>query len=483
MQAIPAFVEHARGKEREVPGEIGERERKVGLERVGHGPTPDRTVSNSGLDALSIRIGRRYTPDPTIKDSEMAVPGSALFPRLSHQRVVAALKDTPVVMLTGPRQAGKTTLARAFVGANRPYLTLDDDTVLAGAAADPAGFIRNLDGAVIDEVQRAPALLRAIKAAVDADRRPGRFLLTGSANVLALPQVSESLAGRMEAVALLPLSQLELRRRKPTFLRSAFAGKPPRAGEPIVGAALVTAILAGGYPEMLARTDPRRRQAWAREYVNAIVQRDVRDIAEVEKLDRMTRLLQALAQHSGRLVNLAQVGGQIGLDDKTVARYLTILEHLFLLRRVEPWFRNRLKRLIKTPKLHFLDSGLLAVVLGATAERIAADRALLGPLLETFVYAELTKQTDWFEEPCALHHFRDKDQDEVDVVIESGGGAVVGVEVKAAASVSASDFKGLRKLAAACGDEFKLGVVLYDGENLVPFGERLYAAPVGCLWG
>ena len=412
----------------------------------------------------------------------MAAAGSTLIPRLSAHRVTVALKDTPVVMVTGPRQSGKTTLVRAFAGRDRPYFTLDDDTVLAGVRGDPAGFLRSLDRAVIDEAQRAPELLRAIKRSVDDDRRPGRFLLTGSANVLALPKISESLAGRMEAVSLLPLSQVEISGSKPAFLKTGFAGRivvPQRA---LIGADLVHTVLTGGYPEMLHRKDLPRRQAWAREYMKALLQRDVRDIAGVEKLDGMARLFRTLAHHSGGLANFAQAGGRIGLDEKTARKYVMILEQLFIVRRVEPWLRNRLKRLVKTPKLHFLDSGLLAATLGATIPRIVKDRAILGPLLEAFVFSEILKQAEWFDEACVLHHFRDKDQNEVDIVVENENGGVVGVEVKAAATVGSGDFKGLCKLADATGDDFRLGVVLYDGEQVVPFGGRMFAAPVSCLW-
>lgn len=412
----------------------------------------------------------------------MAALDSALIPRLAAHRVKQALKDTPVVMVTGPRQAGKTTLVRAFAGRDRVYVTLDDDTVLAGVRSDPVGFLRGLDRAVIDEVQRAPELLRAIKRSVDDDRRPGRFLLTGSANVLALPQVSESLAGRMEVVSLLPLSQVEIRGVKPSFLKMAFAGRIVSPRHLLVGDDLVNTILTGGYPEMLRRRDLPRRQAWAREYVKALLQRDVHDIADVEKLDGMSHLFRALAHHSGGLVNFAQVGGRVGLDDKTARKYIAIFEQLFIVRRVEPWLRNRLKRLVKTPKLHFLDSGLLATTLGATAARIAKDRALLGSLLEAFVFSEILKQAEWFGEDCAVHHYRDKDQDEVDIVVENPAGEVVGIEVKAAATVGAGDFSGLRKLADSCGDELKLGVVLYDGAQVVSFGARMIAAPVACLW-
>jgi predicted AAA+ superfamily ATPase len=212
------------------------------------------------------------------------------------------------------------------------------------------------------------------------------------------------------------------------------------------------------------------------------VQRDVREIADVEKLDQMPRLLQVLAHHSGQLTNFTQMGGQVGFDDKTTRKYVSILEQLFLVSRLEPWFRNQLKRLVKTPKLHFLDSGLLGALLGANVERIAKDRSILGPLLETFVFSEVLKQASWFGESCALYHYRDKDQDEVDLVVETGSGALVGIEVKASATVNAGDFKGLRKLADASGDNFKLGVVLYDSGRTVPFGDRLVAAPMSCLW-
>jgi uncharacterized protein len=413
----------------------------------------------------------------------MAERKNKLFPRFAGAQLRTALKDTPVVLVTGPRQCGKTTLVRTIAAAGREFLTMDDDTVLASARADPAGLVRSLRKATIDEVQRTPDLLRAIKMSVDEDRRPGRFLLTGSANLLALPLVSESLAGRMEIVNLLPLSQAEIHGRRPGFLQAAFEGRAGRCGETMTGRQLVDAVLTGGYPEMLRRRQPERRRAWARDYVRAIVQRDVRDIAEVEKLAQMPRLLQVLAHYSGQLTNFTEIGGQVGFDDKTTRKYIGILEQLYLVRRLEPWFRNRLKRLVKTPKLHFLDSGLLAALLTVTPERIRLDRGIFGRLLETFVYTELLKQIAWTGNTCALYHFRDKDQAEVDFVVEDDAGAVVGIEVKASATVNASDFKGLRKLAEACGADFRSGLVLYDGDRSVPFGDRMFAAPLACLWG
>ena len=386
-------------------------------------------------------------------------------------------------MVNGPRQCGKTTLVREFASRNRTYITLDDDTVLESVRNDPSGFVRGLDMAIVDEVQRAPELLRAIKKSVDADRRPGRFLLTGSANVLALPQVSESLAGRMEIITLFPLGRSEILGKPPTFLENALAGKIAKPIEIIIGDDLVGAVLVGGYPEMLRRKYQKRRRAWARAYVKAIVERDIRDISDLDKLAQMPRLLQVLAHHSGQLTNFSQLGGQIGLDDKTTRKYIAILEQLFLVHRVEPWFRNQLKRLVKTPKLHFIDSGLLAVTVGATEERIAKDRSILGPLLETFLFSEVMKQAFWLDETCTLHYYRDKDQDEVDIVVESENGAIVGLEIKATATVNAGDFRGLRKLSEASGRNFKLGLVLYDSENTVPFGDNMFAAPISCVWG
>jgi predicted AAA+ superfamily ATPase len=412
----------------------------------------------------------------------MDAPHPGFFPRFSAEQVLVALRDTPVVMVIGPRQCGKTTLVRQFMEGGRNYITLDDDTALNAARVDPSGFVRGLDRVIIDEVQRVPDLLRAIKASVDADRRPGRFLLTGSADVLTLPQISESLAGRMEIVTLLPLSRAEILGRKPTFLEKVLKGQFSRTGETLIGNDLIRTVVAGGYPEMLRRNSAARRQAWARDYVKALVQRDVQDIAEIEKLQQMPRLLRVLAHHSGQLTNFSQIGSQIGLDDKTIRRYITVLEQLFLVRRVEPWFRNQLKRLVKTPKLHFLDSGLLTEMLGPRIERIVRDRSVFGPILETFVFSELLKQVGWLGDGCAIYHYRDKDQDEVDIVVENDEGTVAGIEVKAAATVHAGDFKGLRKLAEICGNRFSLGVVLYDERNIVPFGDRLFAAPLSSLW-
>ncbi|MFO1083308.1 MAG: ATP-binding protein [Reyranellaceae bacterium] len=407
-----------------------------------------------------------------------------MFPRFAAARIEQALADTRVVLLAGPRQAGKTTLARSLAERSRTFATLDNATTLNAATLDPTGFVRNLDRAIIDEVQRAPGLLLAIKESVDADPRPGRFLLTGSANLMTLPRVSDSLAGRMETVRLLPLAQSEIASGvPPRFLEQAFRGVPPTPGRTMVGAALVDAVLAGGYPEALARKGWARRQDWCLDYVDAIVQRDVRDIASIDHLDRMSRLLRVLAEHSGQLINSTATGAAIGLNHVTTQRYTAIFEQLFLIRTVAPWHGNALKRLVKTPKLHFLDTGLLAALRGVTPERVARDRAVLGPILESFVFSELQKLAGWNSERLTFSHYRDKDQVEVDVVVEDRLGHLIGIEVKGAATVTADDFRGLRRLAHIVGDRFVLGAVLYDHDKPVPFGDRLWALPLSCLWG
>lgn len=412
----------------------------------------------------------------------MIQPGPEFFPRFATEQVRTALGDTPVVMVVGPRQCGKTTLVRDLLDDDRTYLTLDDDTVLEAARSDPVGFVRGLDRVVIDEVQRHPDLLRAIKFSVDSDRRPGRFLLTGSANVPALPELSESLAGRLAVVELLPLSQLELMGHEPTFLSSALAGDVPEPTELRVGPEVVELVLTGGFPEMIRRTDASRRRAWARDYVNTLVRRDVSDIAEVDRQRAMLRLFRLLARHSGQLTNYSRLSGSVGLDDKTARKYVGILENLFVLQLVEPWFRNQLKRLVKTPKLHFLDSGLLAALLGLTPDSVESDRSAFGPVLESFVFAEVRRQSTWLEEPCTLSHYRDRDGFEVDVVVEDAAGGVVGIEVKASATVQRKDFKGMERLADAAGEPFRLGMVLYDGSRVIPFGESMFAVPLSCLW-
>ena len=397
-----------------------------------------------------------------------------------------ALADTPVVLLNGPRQAGKSTLAATYGDRGFRMLSLDDAATLASAREDPTGLVRSLDRAVIDEVQRAPELLLAIKQSVDNDRRPGRFLLTGSADLRLLPSVADSLAGRMEVLTLLPLAGCELDGAAGQWLECVFSGDIPRlpSGNRAIetGEALVERVLRGGYPEAVARSTVRRREAWLRQYAAALLSRDVRDIASIEKLEQMPRLLRALAQMAGQLTNLNPLAGQLLLDHKTAAKYVGVLEQLFLIRRIQPWGSNRLARIVKSPKLHFLDSGLLSHLRGADTAALKRDRTAFGPLLECYVVSELLKLASWNERDLQVLSYRDKDQREVDVVIENAAGQLIGVEIKAKASVQPRDFAGLHKLAELSGDQFIAGLVLYDGNETLPMGHGLWAVPLATLW-
>ncbi len=406
-----------------------------------------------------------------------------MYPRIAEPRIRAALRDTRVVTISGPRQSGKTTLARHFAKHGRKFVTLDDQSTLDAAKSDPVSFIRILDRAVIDEVQRAPDLLLAIKKSVDEDQRSGRFLLTGSANLLTIKTIHESLAGRVEVIPLLPLSHSEqLRIKKPQFIAGAFRGNVPGPAELLSEDQLIRLVMAGGYPEAMRRSDERRRQDWYRAYIKSIVERDLPEISNLAKPGQIPRVLQIAAQFAGQLTNLSEIGRSAGLDHKTAEHYIRVLEQLYLVQRVPPWSRNELSRLVRTPKLHFIDSGLLAAMRGHSSVRLRANRTAFGALLESFVFSELLKLSAWTEEHVTLFHYRDRDQLEVDFILENSAGEVIGIEVKSAATVTRRDFVGLERVASAAGAAFKQGIVLYDGHQTLPFGERLRAAPMSVLW-
>lgn len=393
-----------------------------------------------------------------------------------------SLADTPAVLINGPRQCGKTTLVQQFAGP-LSYFTLDDPNLLAAVRQDPMGFARQLDRAIIDEVQRAPELLLALKLVIDQDRRPGRFLLTGSANLMALPRIADSLAGRMALHTLLPLSQSELQNRPNDFLQRAQAqdwalSLPAWRVSPDD---MLARVLAGGYPEMRQRPTLARRQAWARAYIRILVERDVRDVAQIDQWQQLPQLLAVAAAHCGQLLNAAQTGGQLGLNSKTVDKYLGILEKLFLVQRLPAWSRNEAGRLVKTPKLHFLDAGLQASLSRLTPELVFSQRERWGATLETWVHGELRKALSLCTDDWYLSHFRDKDQVEVDFVIESPLRRLIGIEVKASATVNAGDFKGLKKLQSLAGDSFTSGLVLYAGHQALSFGKGLWAVPLAAL--
>ena len=406
--------------------------------------------------------------------------------RHATDALLDALRDTPVVYLQGARQTGKSTLVRTIAERQHParYLTLDTAAVLAAASNDPEGFVAGLERpVVIDEVQRAPTLALAIKAAVDADRRPGQFLLTGSASVMSLPALSDSLAGRMELHTLWPFSQGELANVREMFVDRVFAERlvMPDA-VPNTEKSLIDRVCTGGYPDMQTRKSHTRRQAWFDSYVDAILQRDVRELANIERLSEIPRLLALLASRAGELLNFADLARTLGIPQTTLKRYLTLMEMTFLVRLLPAWYSNLGKRLAKAPKLLLADTGLLAHLVEADENRLRRNRTLLGHVLENFVAMELIKQLGWSERRCRLFHFRTESGAEIDLVLEDRARRLVGVEVKSAASVRQQDFRGLESLARLTGDRFVRGVVLCTGTTVVPFGRNLFALPVSQLW-
>jgi uncharacterized protein len=406
------------------------------------------------------------------------------FARPLAASLKAALRDTPVACLLGPRQSGKTTLARTLEP-RYAYVTFDDAATLAFAQTDPTGFVAALPArAILDEIQRVPELLRTLKLAVDRDRRPGRFVLTGSANLLLLPGLGDSLAGRMEVVQLHPLTAAEQARAPGRFLESLLGGhlKPAiSTTEPQAPLALAERIVAGGFPEAVARSAIRAR-TWHREYLRSLLERDVRDVARVRDPAAVGRLLELLALRTSQLLNASSLGNDLDLRRETVEHYLAVCERLYLVRRLLPWHRNPASRLIKSPKVHLLDSGLAATLAGLTAKDWSTQRERFGHLLESFVVQQLVAQAGWTDPDLRFWHYRDKDQVEVDLVITRGR-QTWGVEVKLAVTAAPSDGQGLRRLAEQCGADYRGGVMLYAGEGAFALGGgHNLAVPLARLW-
>ncbi len=394
-----------------------------------------------------------------------------------------ALADTPAVLIHGARQSGKTTLAK-HIGASLGYryVSFDDPSNVEFAQSDPLGFVRTLPPrTILDEVQRVPGLFTSLKLLIDQDRQPGRFLMTGSANVMLVPRLADSLAGRIEILRLEPLSQAELAGTQPSLIDDAFAAtlSPTRLTQQTLS--LAERIVAGGYPVPQTMTSAAQRR-WYTNHARTIDERDVKDLARIRALDSLPRLLEYASAHTSGLVNFTSIAEVLGLSRPTGQDYVTLLEHVFVLDTLRPWSRNATSRMVKAAKLHIGDTGLAAGLLGLDAESLAANRPLYGRFAETFVLQELRRLASGAEWPTTFTHFRDRDDYEVDIVLERGPHHIVGIEVKTAASVTGKDFRGLRKLRKIAGDPFKAGVVLYDGTTGYRHDENLWALPISMLW-
>ena len=389
-----------------------------------------------------------------------------------------------MVCVVGPGRSGKTTLVQ-HLAPNHDFFSLDQNSHYQTAVLDPSGFVAALpDATTVDEVQRVPALLRAIKRAVDRDRRPGRFLLTASADLLQVPTVTESLAGRMEIVQLQPLSEAEKEGNRGRFLIALLEGalnprvRPDTATS---GPAVAKRLVVGGYPEPLTRAPVRTRQ-WHRQYLRAVIERYVREVARVKDTRELARMLELLALRSGQLFNASNLANGLGIHRETVEHYVTVLEHLFLLRRLPAWHRKTAKRLIRSPKMHLLDTGLAATLAGLTLVDWLNNRERMGHLLESFVVQQLTALGAWTDPDLRFWHYRDKDRVEVDVVMTRGR-KTWGIEVKAAASLTSRDGRGLTRLADQCGKDFEQGILFYDGRDILPLTDkRMLAVPLRELW-
>jgi uncharacterized protein len=409
---------------------------------------------------------------------------SHLVPRRAAAQVAAALIDTRVVLISGARQAGKSTLVRVVAGERyAERRDLDRPEERAAAIADPVGFIDVPELLVIDEIQRVPDLLLAIKAAVDENPQPGRFLLTGSSRLFGMVAAPDALPGRMETVELWPFSQGEIDGGQDNFIDAVFALGPALRHESTVTRSDYAArIVRGGLPEAVARTDPRRRGRFFDSYVQALIDRDVRQLSDIQHRTEMRRLVRMLAARAGMIIAKGALESDLGLSRPTVARYMQALDEIFLTKRIRGFSRNLGTRTTAAPKLIFVDSGIAAHELAVDAHGLLRPGQPFGPLLESFVLSELARQLTWSEQLADLFHYRDQSRFEVDAVLENRAGQVVGIEVKAASTVGSDDFRGLRRLAERLGDDFVTGIVLYTGTTTLPFGDRLRAMPVSALW-
>ncbi len=396
------------------------------------------------------------------------------------------MEDSPVVLIQGPRQCGKTTLAQ-MVG-NREgyaYKSFDDEDIRRFAETDPIGFVNDLpERAILDEVQKVPRLFSSIKSSVDRNRTPGRFLLTGSVNVLQVRQITDSLAGRMQIIRLHPLSQSEISQTPPRFLDSLFSSGFKHRHNKTPGENAARRIVAGGYPAAVRLSSERRRVGWYKSYLEALVQRDVPDISNVRSPEILSDLLALTAARTAQLLNVNGLSSSFQLSRPTVHDYLSLLKKMFLVETIPAWHNNRVKRLIKTPKLHLSDTGIACALMDLDHRTLVSDRSLFGHVFETFVLQELQRQASGHTEPHRFFHYREKadKETEVDIVIQRGAFDLAGVEVKASATLNKSDFHGLRRLKTVAGKHFACGVLVYNGETGGKIDDKLYAVPLHSLW-
>lgn len=410
-----------------------------------------------------------------------------MFNRFISQPVSLALKDTPVILIAGARQTGKSTFCRQLIeeGAFKgPLITMDDPATLAAAQADPLGFLQYLNKhIVIDEVQRVPELFLSIKKLIDEDRKGRRIILTGSANVMVVPKVADSLAGRIEVHYLWPLSQNEINGNTSVFLKTLTSKSMRFPDKKCNWEQIIQAIRTGGYPEVIQRESESRRTNWFASYLTAILQKDIRELANIDGLTQIPNILHLIATRVGSTINLSDISRLSGVKNTTLQRYMALLENVFLILKIPAWTPNEEGRFVKSPKIILNDTGLLCYLRGE-GKNLAEDRTKAGSFLENFVVMEIIKQLSWFDEILKPYHFSIHKESEVDLVLEDNQKNLYGIEIKSKASIKESDFKGLKRLAELAGNRFQKGIVLYTGDQVLGGfgGKNLQAVPLSVLW-
>lgn len=409
-----------------------------------------------------------------------------MYYRFITASITEAIGDTPVIVINGARQTGKSTLCQQLLDhkvINAQSVTFDDPTTLAAAQQDPLGFLKDLsENVVLDEVQRIPELFLSIKKLVDQDRKSRRFVLTGSADVMTLPRVADSLAGRLEIHNLWPLSQGEILGKPSGFLKVLTSQDRKFHSRQVSWKEILQSILVGGYPEAVARTKDSRRSKWFESYLISVLQKDIRDLANIEGLNQIPNILQLLSTRVGSTLNMSDIARLSGIKNTTLQRYIALLEHVFLLVKVPAWTPNREGQFVKSPKIYLNDTGLLSHLRGEDMDGLSANRSSVGALLENHVVMEIIKQLSWSDQSLKPYHFSMHKGAEVDLVLENRQKQLFGVEVKSAASLKEKDFRGLKRLAALTGSKFQKGIVLYSGDEVIGFGNNLFAVPISALW-
>lgn len=407
-----------------------------------------------------------------------------ILPRWQEKAIKTARKERRVLLLGGPRQCGKTTLVKQLATKTVEYRTLDDETFKGAAESDPKSFVEHeQDMLIIDEIQHVPTLLPAIKKVVDTNKKPGQFLLTGSANIQAIPSTNESLAGRVANIRLRTLSEGEIKETNPQFLEKAFKqGFKQQSWNNYDREAILEIAFRGGFPEII-KSNTRSRRRWHRDYIRALLERDLKEIAKIHRHDAMRELVNTLAAWSSKYMDIAAIGGNLAIRRPTLESYINTLETLYLVERVHPWTKTDYARVGKQKKLFMTDTGLMTSILRWNIEQVRNDPDRSGKLVESFVFNELATLIDIGDGEYEIYHYRDRERREIDFIIERDDGAILGVEVKASATATKDDFKHLKWFGdkIAKGRLF-IGIVLYSGESALSFGDNLWAVPFGAMW-